>query len=87
MQEAKQNGMPAFSGCFLPLFPLAVAGSAMGVPQDLHDWVIAMLETIGHEKGINQALAMIPPTKILREKWKSVGVSTSDFSFLKVIKM
>ena len=87
MQEAKQNGMPAFSGCFLPLFPLAVAGSAMGVPQDLHDWVIGMLETIGHEKGINRALAMISPTKLLREKWKSVGVSTSDCSLLKGIKM
>jgi hypothetical protein len=26
LQEAKQNGVPALSGCFLPLSPLAVAG-------------------------------------------------------------
>ena len=28
MQEAKRNGVPALSGCFLPLFPLAVAGES-----------------------------------------------------------
>jgi hypothetical protein len=30
LQEARQNGVPAMSGCFLPLFGLAVAGSAVG---------------------------------------------------------
>jgi hypothetical protein len=62
-------------------------GSAMGVPDELHDWVIVMLETIGHEKGVAQALVMVEPTKMLREKWKLVGDSSSDRSLLSGIRM
>jgi hypothetical protein len=119
LQEAKQNGVPALSGCFLPPFPLAVAGSAIGgkpyfhntllissmrsgstgavstagicihglgtwlfssvaliktsaklhtnsvaVSDELHDWVISMLEIIGHGKGVAQALYLILGTKL-----------------------
>lgn len=87
LQEAKQTGVPALSGCFLPLFPLAVAGSAIGVPQSLHDWVISMLEIIGHRKGVAQALYLVPGTKLQREKWKLFGDGPSECSLLGGFKM
>jgi hypothetical protein len=62
-------------------------GSAMGVPDGLHQWVISMLEIIGYEKGVAQALVMVEPTKMLREKWRSVGDSSSDCSLLSGIRM
>src|SRR5690349_17016184 len=73
LDKARRQGVPALSGCFLLPFPLAVAGSAMGVPDELHDWAIHILETIGHKMGVAQALSMIHPTKMQREKWKLVS--------------
>ena len=87
MEEATRNGVPAVSGCFLPLFPLAIAGSAIGVPNELHNWVVSMLEFIGHGKGVNQALALIEPMKLLQEQWKVVGDGPSHCSLLLGIKM
>jgi hypothetical protein len=87
VEEAKRQGIPALSGCFLLLFPLAVAGSAMGAPESLHDWVIRMLEIIGHEMGVAQALTMIAPTKLQREKWKLVKGRPSDYWLLSGFKM
>jgi hypothetical protein len=79
VEEAKTQGVPALSGCFLLLFPLAVAGSAMGVSDELHDYVVHTLETIGHRMGIAQALTLIEPTKLLREKWSLVGKEPSYY--------
>jgi hypothetical protein len=134
--------MPALSGCFLPLLPLAVAGSAIGgkpyfhnsllissmssgsaeavsaagicihgletwlfssvvlfktsaklhtnsvaVSDGLPDWVISMLEIIGHGKGIAQALYLIPGTKMQCEKWQLFGDGLSDCSLLSEFEM
>jgi len=82
LEETKQTGVPALSGCFLPLFQLAVAGSAMGVDEEIHDWVVSMLELIGHDKGVGQALAVIPGIKLQREKWKLFTHGPANCSLL-----
>ena len=58
------------TGVFLLLFPLAVAGGASGVPDDLHHWVVKLLEQIGRQMGVRLALALIPRTKLRREATK-----------------
>ncbi len=78
-EEAKQNQVPNMAGCFLLLFPLAVAGSAIGVSEELHEWIITTLGTIGHKMGIAQALEMIPQTRRQRESWKA-GYDMCDVS-------
>ncbi|KAE9377084.1 hypothetical protein N431DRAFT_501815 [Stipitochalara longipes BDJ] len=87
LEETKQTGVPALTGCFLPLFHLAVAGSAMGVDDEMHNWVISMLELIGHDKGVAQALSMIPGTKLQREKWKLFSHGPADCSLLSGFQM
>jgi len=87
VKEAKTQGVPALSGCFLLLFPLAIAGSAMGVADDLHDFVIRVLEIIGHGMGVAQALTAIAPTKMQREKWKLVSDSPADYWRLSGFRM
>jgi hypothetical protein len=69
LQEQVLTRVPPISGCFLLLFPLAVSGSAMGVSEKLHEWVLSMLEKIGNEMGIMQALTMIDPTRDRRASW------------------
>lgn len=61
--------VPAASGVFLLLFAVAVAGSAFGVPEELHGWVVNLLEEIGHKMGIRQALMLVPAMKMQRERW------------------
>jgi hypothetical protein len=62
--------IPATSGVFLLLFAVAVAGSSLGVPEELHDWVIKLLEEIGHKMGIRRALMFVPAMKTQRERWE-----------------
>ena len=76
-KDAKIRFVPAMNGVFLLLFPLAVAGSAKGVPEDLHHWVIALLDKIGNTMGVQQALKLIPMTKRLREQWALVTPVTT----------
>jgi hypothetical protein len=87
VDEAKRQGIPALSGCFLLLFPLAVAGSATGAPESLHDYVIKMLEIIGYEMGVAQALTVIASIKLQREKRKLVSGRPSDYCLLSGFKM
>ncbi|KAJ5319866.1 hypothetical protein PENANT_c026G04694 [Penicillium antarcticum] len=61
--------VPQLNGIFMLLFPLAVAGAA-GVPDEIHDWVIARLERIGRIMGIQQAIEMIPHLKKSHEQRK-----------------
>jgi hypothetical protein len=44
------------SGLFHVLFPLSVTGGSLGVSEELHNWVMKMLEKIGCTMGIHQAL-------------------------------
>jgi hypothetical protein len=69
------------SGIFSLLFPLAVAGGALGVPVDLHAWVIGTLERIGNRMGVKQAMALIPITKKHYARMKldvSVGMDFTE---------
>lgn len=54
-----KKSIPPMSGIFLILFPLAVAGSSMGVSEELHGWVLDILRFIGKRMGICQAISMI----------------------------
>ena len=87
LEETKQTGVPALTGCFLPLFHLAVAGSSMGVDDEMHNWVISMLELIGHDKGVAQALSMIPGTRLRRERWKLFTHGPAHCSLLSGFQM
>ena len=62
--------IPLLNGTFMLLFPLAVAGGAAGIPDEVHDWVVEALERIGCTTGIRRALAMIPQLKNSVGKWK-----------------
>ncbi|KAG0649855.1 hypothetical protein D0Z07_3633 [Hyphodiscus hymeniophilus] len=57
--STKRQNLPPVSAVFLLLFPVAVAGGAIGVSQELHDWAIKILSIIGNTFG----------TKGLRERW------------------
>ncbi|KAM3074374.1 hypothetical protein ACMFMG_002819 [Clarireedia jacksonii] len=65
---------PRMSGIFLMIWPLAVAGAAIGVSEYLYDWVINKLEMISNQLGVRSASTMIARTKICREKWIRAGV-------------
>lgn len=67
---AGRRRVPNTTGVFMILFPLAVAGGASGGPDDLHLWVITLLEQIGQTMGVRQALALIPRTQMRREAAK-----------------
>ena len=69
LREQVLTKVPPISGCFPLLFPLAVSGSAIGVSEELHEWVLNLLEKIGNEMGIMQALTMIDPTRDRRANW------------------
>ena len=87
VQEAQNLGSPALSGCFLLLFPLAVAGSGTGVPLALHKFVIRVLETMGNNLGIAQALAMIAPTRLQRDIWNLGRDRRLDYGWLSSFKI
>jgi len=78
VREARHNHVPAMSPCFFLLFPLAVAGSAIDIPDELHDWVTDMFGFIGNKMGIFQALSLIEATKAQRERWKTLDLAPSD---------
>lgn len=69
MPQANALFVPYMSGVVLLLFPLAVAGGSIGVPEDLHIWVIKLLEKIGNTMGIQQALTLVTMTK---KHWKRI---------------
>lgn len=56
---------------FMLLWPLKVAGSAIGVPEALHEWVLDVLDNIGQTMGIRQTKVVIFTTVMQREYWKS----------------
>ncbi|KAG4415650.1 hypothetical protein IFR04_011209 [Cadophora malorum] len=67
--ENVRRQVPPMSGVFLLLLPISIAGSAMGVPESMHQWCIRMLEYIGNKMGIYQALEMVGLVKMQRGKW------------------
>ncbi|RHZ44308.1 uncharacterized protein CDV56_101532 [Aspergillus thermomutatus] len=58
MSLNRSHGMPPLSGVFMLMYPLAVAATASGVSDDLHQWVLHTLDHIGQTMGIRQALLM-----------------------------
>lgn len=67
---------PRMSGIFLIIWPLAIAGAAIGVSDYLYNWVIQRLEMISSQLGVRSASTIIERTKICREKWIRAGVET-----------
>lgn len=65
---------PPINGLFMLLFPLAVAGRAIGVSEELHQFVIRILEVIGNTMGVKQATRMIGAIKQQRARWKVEGL-------------
>ena len=61
---------------FVQIWPLTVLGSAFGMPEELHNCVISILEKLGNTLGIRQALAVIPLIKLQREHWKRAILRT-----------
>ncbi|RHZ58689.1 hypothetical protein CDV55_103778 [Aspergillus turcosus] len=49
---------PPLNGVFMLMYPLAVAGTASGVSNDLREWVLHTLDHIGQTMGIRQAFLM-----------------------------
>ena len=62
--------LPPLNGVFMLLFPLTIAGSAAGAPDDVHEWVVETLSKIGGTMGIRRALELIPKIRESREKKK-----------------
>jgi len=62
---------------FMLLWPLKVAGSAIGVSNALHEWVIDVLENIGQTMGIRQTRVVVFTTIMQREYWKRNGAFVS----------
>lgn len=58
--------LPPLNGVFMLLFPLTIAGSAAGAPDEVHEWVIQRLRKIGSTMGIQRALELIPKLQLLR---------------------
>lgn len=67
VREDRSLGM---TGVFLMMFPLAVAGGASGVPDELHYWAMEVLGQIGRTMGVKQALALMRMTKMRRDATK-----------------
>jgi hypothetical protein len=63
---------------FMLMWPLKVAGSAIGVPDTLHEWVLDVLKNIGQAMGIRQTKVAIFTMAMQREYWKSNGVFVSQ---------
>ena len=72
IKETNVRNMSHIHGCFLLLFPLAVAGSTL-VPEDIHNFAIKMLENIGNTLGIRKALNMVSLTRAQYFRWQKEG--------------
>lgn len=79
-RQAKDRQLPNVSGCFLLLFPLAVAGSAVGVSEELYTYCMKTLKTFGNKLGIAQSLEIMPAMKRRREQWMAWGAGPLDES-------
>lgn len=65
-QSGTMSRLPPLNGVFMLLFPLTIAGSAGGAPDDVHEWVVQRLQRIGSTMGIQRALELIPKLQQLR---------------------
>lgn len=52
--------LPPLNGVFMLIFPLTIAGSAAGAPDEVQAWVIKTFEKTGGTMGIQRALQLIP---------------------------
>lgn len=65
-----QTHVPPLNGSFMLLFPLTTAGSSAAAPDEVHEWVVQKLQTMGSKMGIQRAIELIPRVQMLRA-WKS----------------
>ncbi|KAG9239468.1 hypothetical protein BJ875DRAFT_448170 [Amylocarpus encephaloides] len=72
VEDAKVRKIPPLSGVFLNLYPMFVAGAAIGTPESSFEWSLKMLTEVGNNMGIHQALTMIGEVRRYREQWQSM---------------
>lgn len=62
--------VPPLNGVFMLLFPLTIAGGSAAAPDEVHEWVMRKLQTIGSKMGIQRAIELIPRIQTMRA-WKA----------------
>jgi hypothetical protein len=79
IEEGQAAPFPVLAGYFVLIFPLAVAGCAVGVVDEIHDWIVGVLENISMRRGIASALFLVGKVRKLREEWRLFGeVATGE---------
>ncbi|KAH7360131.1 hypothetical protein BKA65DRAFT_179564 [Rhexocercosporidium sp. MPI-PUGE-AT-0058] len=73
IEEGQIAPFPVLAGCLVILFPLAVVGCAVGVPDEMHNWAIDQLDMIGGRMGIRSATRLIGVVSKLRKEWAVHG--------------
>lgn len=69
-----QTHVPPLNGVFMLLFPLTLAGGSAAAPDEVHEWVVQKLQTIGSKMGIQRAIELIPRIQRMRA-WNSQLIS------------
>lgn len=64
--STEQPDAPPLNGVFVLIFSLIIAGSAIGVSYELHEWVLKVLQTIDSSMGIRHAAELIPLMQRMR---------------------
>lgn len=87
-----EDDPPPIDGVFLLLFSLIIAGSAIGISDELHDWIVKIMGIIASSMGIRHAAQSISIVKLLRQakqsenSKKSSGSDTIGLVFGTIIK-
>ncbi|KAH8698588.1 hypothetical protein BGW36DRAFT_148652 [Talaromyces proteolyticus] len=71
---SREADVPPLNGVFILVFPLIIAGSAIGVSDELHEWIVKTLGMIGSTMGIGHAAESISVVKTIREVKKRQDV-------------
>jgi hypothetical protein len=67
-KEAVEQKTQPVSGVYFILCPLAIAASAIGILNSVHEFAISRLEAIGKTRGIQQALILASGARVKRAK-------------------
>lgn len=73
LNAARSIKFPPMSGSFVLLYPLLIAGSAVGVGVENYGFAKRTLELFGNEMGICQALALVREMRGRRRAWMSAA--------------
>ncbi|KAJ5671090.1 hypothetical protein N7507_000217 [Penicillium longicatenatum] len=70
----EQTRVPPLNGVFMLMFPLTIAGGSAAAPDEVHEWVVQKLQSIGSKMGIQRAIELVPRIQRMRA-WKSQLIS------------